>query len=113
MKELIPISEIYEYTLNTLHLLPSQIASMVSANIGNLEYVNGLFIDLKIAQKIIRDISNAIKQHNIPVDIMAFSAIVYIGKEKGLNVEPLVKAMNEEAEWLTSEQIKDINNSNV
>ena len=44
---------------------------------------------------------------------MAFSAIVYIGKEKGLNVEPLVKAMNEEAEWLTSEQIKDINNSNV
>ncbi len=114
MKDKIQIHKVYEYHLNNLHTYPQYQQMIIGQNLAELEYINDLLDrnSKDVGNGLIRRMANEIIMHTIPADVLSLSAFVFKGKERGLNVEPLIDAMNREGDWLIKETLKD-NNKNT
>ncbi len=110
-KEAIQIHSMYEYHLNHLHTYSTYEQMMIGNNIAELNYIDDLLDrnTVEVSNWILRKMSVEVSNHTIPVDVLSLSAFVFKGKERGLNVEPLINAMNIHGEWLISEELKRLN----
>lgn len=109
MGDYIRIDQTYEYALKSINKGSQIQQSVVSANIASLNYIDDM-LDRNTkedANRLIGVIADGINNHEAEQDIMSLSAMVYKGNQRGLNVQVLIDAMNDNGDWLIAEYIKE------
>lgn len=110
-QEFINIADTYEHALKNLHTANPYEQSVIAGNIAKLEYIDKLIKGKnakKVYEALAQDMASQIYRKTAIVDIFQMSAIYYKGKEAGFNVKALYNAMNNNGDWLMSEQFKNM-----
>ncbi len=98
----------YEHAIQNITKYSKSEQNAISDNLITLTWIDKL-LDSKrdTAQLTINDLALCIEDKiEDVVDIMALSAFVYKGKERGLNVEKLKNAINNNRDWLVKKQLE-------
>jgi len=106
---LVNIADTYEHAIKNLHTVSPYEQSVIAANIAQLEYIDKLIKgsdSKRIYEALAQDMASQIYRKTAIVDIFQMSAIYYKGKQAGFNVKSLYNAMNNNGDWLMSEQFK-------
>lgn len=108
----VAIHELYEHALNHIEMFPPEARCAIKENIASLKWIDEKFDKNSVAMYIlILDMANKIHCHeDFSFDLMSLSATVYKGRERDVDVQPLIDAMNANGKWLIlrqTEKMKD------
>ncbi len=115
MKNKVQIHKVYEFHLKNLQNYTTYEQMLIGKNIADLEYIDELLDKntKEVTNGLIKRMVEEVDNHTIPADILSLSAFVFKGKERGLNVEPLIEQMNIQGDWLISQELEDIDNNKI
>ena len=105
------IDQVYEYTISNVGEYNSTELGKLFRLLEQLRCIDKVFDDNSqdmgnfLIQGIAESVNNKEEECN---DVMTLSAMVYKGQQRGLDVEPLIDAMNANGHWLWTEQLKQM-----
>lgn len=106
----VALHELYEHALNNLDMFPPEAENHIRENMVSLNWIDKKMDESPAAvQVLIFEIAHKINCHeDFPFDIFSLSATVYKGRERGINVQPLINAMDVHGKWLIQRQAKEM-----
>lgn len=104
----IPIHKVFENALNMLPTLSTIEKALIAQRILQLSFLDDLLErnDKDFNRRLLCQVANDIYSKSGPVDLMAFSALVYKSRERGVDPQVLIDAMNCNGEWLIGEMTR-------
>ena len=110
MSEYVALIDTYEYAINNFHKRTDVEKIILSRVIADLEFINIMIAEQGklIFESFVNEVADKINKHDIPVNLLSFSAMVYEGGKAGFNVSRLIKSINTNSEWIIEETNKNI-----